>query len=172
MPTVAEETVPRIDFDAVASMADSILNGGYTFRDYTTITDQEAEAAYALASQLINQRQYAKAEQLFEFLCWMDHYRSKYWLGLGISRQLQSKHAEALPAYSMAGLNDVKNPVPPLRAAECFLALNRLDDAQNGATAAVHWAAQRPDCAKIKARAELILDGIQNRRKEQPCHSA
>lgn len=169
MPTTADDTAPQItlDIDALDSMVDSIVNGGYIFRDYTTITDQEAEAVYCLGTQLINQRQFFKAERLFEFLCHLDHYCAKYWLGLGASRQLQSKHKEALQAYAMAGMNDLKNPVPHLRASECFLSLNRPDDAENAATAALHWADQRPECAKIKARTELILKSIQEQRATQ-----
>ena len=167
-----ENTVPQIDPDVLASVIDSIMYRGYVFKDYTTITDQETEAAYALATQLIDQRQYAKAERLFEFLCCLDFYRSKYWLGLGVCRQLQSNPLAAIPAYSMAGATDLHNPAPPLRAAECYLAVDRIDDAENCATAAVHWASQQPENAKLKARAELILENIQGKRENQPCRTS
>jgi hypothetical protein len=65
-------------------------------------------------------------------------------------------------------MNDVANPMPPLRAAECYLALGRLNEAESGAQAALHWAGDGPGREAARARAELILDTIRRRRHASP----
>lgn len=156
-----------LNLDGLELAVSSILTDGYILRDFTSITEGETEAAYALAYQLFNQQQYVKAERLFTVLCQLDHYDGRFWLGLGASRQMQNKYADAVNAYAMAGIHDMENPVPPLRCAECYLALDRIEDAENGATAAIHWAGDEERYRQIRARAELILEGIQRRKEPQ-----
>lgn len=167
MQEVSTEAGEKRDCDGLESLVESIFTDGYILRDYTSITKEETEAAYALAYRIFNQRQYAKAERLFAILCQLDHYDGRFWLALGACRQMQNDYTGALSAYAVAGIHDMENPVTPLRAAECFLALNRLDDAEHGITAAIHWATDRPEYGQLKTRAELILNGIQRRKDRQ-----
>src|SRR5262245_38989619 len=102
----------------------------YVLRDFTEITEQEADAMYAVAYGLFDQGHYQRTERLFEFLCTLDHFDARFWMGLGASRQMLGKFDRAVAAYGMAGLHDMGNPVPPMRAAECLAALGKKDDAR------------------------------------------
>lgn len=161
----AEIDLTRMDFNGMEKILEGIFQEGYTMQDFAQLTDQEVEAAYAMACQLINQQQWQKAEKTFEFLCHMNHYDGRFWLGLGLCRQQRKEFEGAAKAYAIAGFHDMENPIPALRAAECFLTLGKLDEAESGVTAALHWAGQKPQFAAVRSRAELLKQGIQEQRK-------
>jgi type III secretion system low calcium response chaperone LcrH/SycD len=153
--------------DGLQAMVEAILFEGYTHGDFARISKAELEGVYAAAYNLVNIGQYEKGERVFEFLNFLNHYDTRFWLGLGVCRQLQKEYEKAIEAYSMAGINDVSSPVPPLRAAECHLALGRLDQAESGAQAALALAGAAPAVEAVRARAEIILNGIRRRRQVQ-----
>lgn len=148
-------------------MVDAILYEGYTPADFARISKAELEGVYAAAYNLIDIGQYEKGEQVFAFLNYLDHYDARFWLGLGVCRQLRKDYGRAVEAYSMAAVNGVTNPVPPLRAAECHLALGHLDEAESGVRAALLLAGEAPEQEAVRSRARVLLDGIERRRHAQ-----
>lgn len=154
----------ELDLKGLEQLTEAVLTGGYTLKDFTEISDDEADAAYAVAYNLFNQGQYHKAEKLFEFLCQLDHYEGRFWIGLGSCRQMLKHYESAVKAYSMAGIHDMENPVPALRAAECYLALGQLEEAESGASAALLWASDKAEHQALKARAEVIMNSIVRRK--------
>ena len=156
----------QFDLNGIEEIVEAIMTEGYVLQDFTTITQEETEALYATAYNLINQAQYAKAEKCFEMLCQLDHYQGRFWMGLGACRQMLKNYETAVAAYANAGIHDMENPMPGLRAAECYLVLNKLEEAKSGASAAVHWAGDKPEHRAVKNRAEMILETIKNRQGE------
>ena len=141
------------DADGAAAMARAVAYEGYTFKDFAGLTDEEMEAAYALAFNLASQGQFVEAEQMFAWLCGLDQYQPKYFLGLGVCRQQLKNTGKALEAFAMAGLLENTHPVPALRAAECQLALGRLGEARDALDAARHWAGTKKEHEAVRARA-------------------
>ncbi len=60
-------------------------------------------------------------------------------------------------------MQDVENPLPPLRAAECYLALGRVEEAKSGLEATLHWAGDKPQHETARARARLLLEALERR---------
>jgi type III secretion system low calcium response chaperone LcrH/SycD len=154
----------NLDLSGLEEMVDALMTGGYTFKDFADISDEEMEAVYATAFNLVNQNKYDKAEAIFAFLCHLEPYDGRFWLGLGVCRQMLKKYEEATKAYAMAGIHDMENPVPPLRAAECFLAMGKLEDAEMGISATLHWAGDKTEYQELKNRAEVLMNEIQRRK--------
>jgi type III secretion system low calcium response chaperone LcrH/SycD len=154
----------ELDTDGMAVMAQAIALEGYTFADFAGFDEKALEPAYALAFNLINQNQYYEAEKLLVWLCGIDHYQTKYFIGLGICRQQMGRHEKAVQAYAVAGMLDVNNPVPALRAAECYLAMGMLEEARSGCKAALHWAGSKPEHAALRARAEALLAATERKK--------
>jgi type III secretion system low calcium response chaperone LcrH/SycD len=159
----AVKTLDDIDLDVVAEIVNAVMYEGYINQDFTNITDEEKEAAYAQAFNLVNQGQFETAKHVFQFLCYLDQYGAKFWMGLGICRQQLKDFAGACQAYAMAGFLDMENPMPALRAAECYLALGRLEEAESGLTAALHWAGDKPQYATVRSRATALMEGLKRR---------
>lgn len=163
MAVTITKTLDDIDFDAVAEILNATMNEGYINQDFTNITDEEKEAAYAQAFNLVNQGEFEGAKKLFEFLCYLDQFGAKFWLGLGICRQQLKLYEPATQAYAMAGLLDMHNPMPALRAAECYLALGRLEEAESGLTAALHWAGDKAEYGQVRERATTLMEALKRR---------
>lgn len=157
--------VSEADLSGLQEIVKAVTEEGYAFRDFTEITDEEMEAGYAQAYQLLNQERFGEAEKLFEMLAQLDHYQSRYWLGLGLCRQMQRSYETATKAYAMAGSLDIENPIPALRAAECFLALGNLEAADSGITAALHWAGNKPAFEGVRQRAQALKEALERRQE-------
>lgn len=151
---------PEVDWGAVEALDKAINEEGYILKDFTSLTDDEMEALYAIALQEFDAGKFEDAENRFLLLCRLDHYSGKYWLGLGATRQMLKRYKDATLAYALAGIHDGENPVPGLRAAECYLAMGDLENALSGAKAAVHWSEGKPEHAAFAARAEALLESI------------
>ena len=163
------QTVP-IDEAKLQKDVEYIMFEGGCLADIRQITSDELDAVYAIAYTEYGQQHYDKAEKLFLFLCLFDHRQQKHWMGLGAARQQVGNPKGAAEAYMMAGVLDHADPLPPLQIAECFLALNDLDNAENALQLALHNASQDPRHARAKARAEALLHGTRARR-EKTAHS-
>ncbi len=162
------ELLERMDPEGAAIIAHAIAFEGYTFKDFMEISDEQMEAVYAYAFNLVDQARWAEAEKLLTWLASLDQFQAKYLVGLGICRQQRKDYPGAIAAFASASLNDVENPIPPLRAAECYLAVGQLDAAQSGVKAALHWAADKPEHRPVRERAAILQVAIDRRRESQP----
>jgi type III secretion system low calcium response chaperone LcrH/SycD len=153
----------KIDPDVIDEITRSVVFEGYTFKDFAKISDDEMEAAYAVAFNLVNQGQFEDAEKLLAWLAGLDQFEPKYLIGVGICRQQMGQHQGAVDAFSAAGVLEVANPVPALRAAECYLAMGQMDQARSGLKAALHWAGEKPAHAAIRQRAAALLASLDRR---------
>ena len=165
MPEAAANEAPQKN--AADMTREAVMDKGYAWKHVTEIDETQMEAVYALAYRHFNHGQYAKAEQLFKFLYSLDHYDSRFPIGLGAARQKQQKYNDAVNAYSAAAGIDIENPVPPLRSAECYMAQQDYELAKKAAKAAIYWAEGKPEHQKTRARADLILKGIEARRQKE-----
>jgi type III secretion system low calcium response chaperone LcrH/SycD len=154
----------EIDLAGAEAMVHAIAFEGYTFKDFADISDDEMEALYTHAYGLMSQGQYADAEKLLAWMCGLDQYQTKYFIALGVCRQQQHDYVRATEAYAAAGVLDVDNPVPALRAAECFLALGNLEAAESGVMAALHWSGAKAEHEAVRQRARILKEALERRR--------
>jgi type III secretion low calcium response chaperone LcrH/SycD len=155
----------QISEQDLQEIVQSVFESGSTLKAVRGLNDREMEAIYSVGFALYEQGKHSDAENIFRFLCFHDHLEKKYWMGLAATQQLLKKYAQAADTYSFCALLDVKDPVPPLHAGECYLAIGDLAKASSGFFAAVHWSGDQKQHAKTKARAEALLKIVEERRK-------
>lgn len=158
----------------VEELASKCLQHGATLADIRGYTEDEMEAVYSFAHNAFQQRKYGDAAKLFYFLAENDHTESRFWMGLGASLQMTGGFEQALAAYGVAAVLDATNPQPPLRAAECYLALRDLAGARKALDAvalvceatgrgAVHGGAVHGDALKRAALLKSAIEQAQER---------
>lgn len=136
-----------------------------TFKDIKGITDKEMEGIYATAYNFYTHGKFDRANDVFSSLCQMDPYQSKYWLGLGATRQMEKKYEKAIEAYGLAILMDAKNPLPPFHAAHCLIKLNNKDGAIQALEAVIEVAKGKKEYEDVLSQAEQILEGLKKKSK-------
>jgi len=156
----------EIDLEAVEALDKAINEEGHILKDFAGVTDDEMEALYAVALQEFDAGKFQDAEDRFLLLCRLDHYSGRFWLGLGATRQMMKRYQDAINAYALAGVHDGENPVPGLRAAECYLAIGDFENALSGAKAAVHWSEGKPEHAALHDRAQALLESIKRQQRQ------
>lgn len=165
---MSDGNATTIDLDVADEITDSILYEGYTLGDYMEVTEDELEAGYAAAYNMMNSGQYQMAERLFGSLCALDHYDPRFLLGVGTCRQQLGQYAEAVAAYSAAVLLDVESPVYPIRAAECYLAMGDIEMAGKGIAGALFLAGDRPEFESVRRRATALATALEAKKGTQP----
>ncbi|MEM1304181.1 MAG: CesD/SycD/LcrH family type III secretion system chaperone, partial [Planctomycetota bacterium] len=66
--------------------------------------------------------------------------------------------------YSPACLHDAGNPVPPLRSAECHLAVGDVETAEACLHVCLEWCGDSGQYSGVRDRANLLLETV-NRKK-------
>lgn len=130
---------------------------GRTFQDFTNLTPQSMEVIYMVAFNQYNGGRYDEAEKIFQLLSVLNHFEKRYWTGLGASREMQKKYADAIKAYSYLAVLDLYDPLPPLLCAKCYMASGQVKDAENALQACI-FNSKKPEHAEIKQQAENLLE--------------
>lgn len=125
---IPEEAVKRLSDPQLIQQQ---IREGKTFQQIIGYNDQHMDQFYEGAYNLFHMQEYEKAADAFVFLTTLNPYVHNYWLGLGMSEQLNEHYHSAMLAYSMAVLTDVNNPLPQYHTAKCYLALDEKSNAIN-----------------------------------------
>jgi type III secretion system low calcium response chaperone LcrH/SycD len=141
-----------------------LLETGATLKELRDIDERHLEAVYALAYNQYEQGKYDDAEKTFRFLCLLDHASLRYWKGYAATLQMMKRYDAAAKAYSQCARMEPEDPMPPLHAGECYLAVGNLELADAALSACVLWCADRPEHANTRARAEALLKVVEKRR--------
>jgi type III secretion system low calcium response chaperone LcrH/SycD len=105
------------------------ISEGRTFQEVLGYTQDKMENFYVTAYNLFQKQEYEKAADAFIFLTTLNPYVHNYWLGLGMSEQLNESYHSGLLAYAMAILTDMQNPLPHYHSAKCYLGINEKENA-------------------------------------------
>jgi type III secretion system low calcium response chaperone LcrH/SycD len=160
---------PRIETKALARMTEMIMCEGYTFADALNISHEQLESLYAWGYDLQKRGQFEQAENVFQYLCYLNQFDQRGWIALGYCRERLKQLDRALHAYITAGLIDVDNPIPALRTAECLLHKGELSAAKSAAEMVCDLAGDAPEYRQRRNRAEQLLKIIDKRqRKRKP----
>ena len=149
--------VPEGDPDGVGDVIVGLMNGDLAMKDVQGISDGELESIYALSYNHFHAGKLDEVEKLLAFVCMFEHRVAKYWLGLGAARYGLEKHADALAAYAAAAMADPDDPRPPLRAADCQLALGNREAAKEALAMAIENCGDASEHAALRQRAEALL---------------
>lgn len=121
--------IPGVDNEFVVQNTLKVMNGEMVLKDALGFSGDSMEAVYTIAYGEFKAGRYEEAHKLYNFLCMTDHPNPRYWMALGACRFAMGAYAEARNAYAMASVHDMKDPLAPLRAADCQLALHDVDGA-------------------------------------------
>lgn len=157
---------PQISPEQLETLANDFLVNQKTFKDLKGITDKEMEAIYATAYNFYTHGKFDRADVIFSGLCQMDPYQSKYWLGLGATRQMEKKYEKAIESYGLATVMDAKNPLPAFHAAHCLMKLHDNDRAIAALETVIELSKNKKEHKDLKIQAEQLLEGLQKKTKQ------
>jgi len=126
---------------------------GKTFQEILGYKQETMDKFYNTAHLLFQKQEYQKAADSFIFLTTLNPYVHNYWLGLGMSEQLNDSYQGALLAYAMAILTNVENPITHYQSGNCYRALNDNTNAIQSYEMAISCAADISEHENIKERA-------------------
>lgn len=156
-----EFTTERLEQMAgIEEIAEAILTEGHTMGDFLGITSQELDAVYAHGISLLNLSKFEEAESAFKLGAEYDMYDARMWMGMGAARQKAGKYRAAVDAYSVAVNLTPENPVIALRSAECLIAVDEKEHAEQALHACLAFAEEDPQHADIQSRAEALLANL------------
>ncbi|CAM2005062.1 SycD/LcrH family type III secretion system chaperone [Acanthopleuribacter pedis] len=157
----------EFSMDDYKDIVETFLTKGGTLADIRGLSAEDMDVIYSMAFNLYNHGKYKDAEDVFKFLCFMDHMERKFLMGLAACRQMQKNYEGAVQAYSLAAVYDIEDPKAHLHAGDCFLALERYAEAESALAAAIHWAGDKPENKESKDRAQSLLDLLQRKPNEE-----
>lgn len=107
---------------------EQLIQGTNPFRQ---INPEQEVGGYSLAYHLYQNKHYEDALSYFRLLVQAKPEVAKYWKGLASTLQMLKRYDEALSCYAAAKqLNESKpDPYLHIHSADCYYALNRLNDA-------------------------------------------
>ena len=143
-----------------------LLVDNATLGELHGLEQKDMNAIYAMAYNLYNHGKYKDALEVFKFLSFYNHLEKKYFMGVGACRQMLKDFNGAVEAYGYAAMLDVEDPKVHLHAAECFLALQRFEDAGNALHSVLHVVEERPAHAPVRDRAATLLQLLGNNEEE------
>lgn len=152
--------VPEGDPEGVGDVFVGLFTGTTAMRDIQGLSDDEIESMYALGFSQFQAGRFEEAEKIFAFVCTMEHRERKYWMALGAARFNRQQYETAVMAYSMAAIMAPGDPEPPLQAADSLMKLGDAERARSALELAIENAGAEPAHAKIRAKAEALLELI------------
>ncbi len=134
-----------------------------TLADQKGITREELESVYNVGRTYYLTGNIEDATKVFEFLCLMQHTSQKYQIALGAVRQLAKNYEAAIKNYACAMMLDLHNPKPHYYAAECYLQLGDLENAESGALTLLEYCpAGEGKNDEYRAKAQNLLALVKN----------
>lgn len=151
----------NMDDEEIRDMIISFFENNSTLKDIRGLSEKDMEAIYALGYNYYNNGKCEEAKSAFQFLTFYDHLEKRWWMGLGAVNQMLKDYDGAILAYSYTAMLDVEDPTPHLHAADCFLAMEKYEEADSALAATIHWAGDKPEHAGLKERAETMQELFQ-----------
>lgn len=159
--TMAAETIASNDSEAIAlfDAISSMLRTGTTLGEaLSDMTAGDCEAMYGAGYNLYEQGRYGDAFKVFSLVVMQNHLEPRYLFGLGCSCQMLGRYLDALQHYMAAALACVNDPRPILHAAECLVAMSRIEEARESLGLVLDMS---PDAqSPLNIRAQMLLQGL------------
>lgn len=96
---------------------------------FAQTSEEKIKELYAFAYSFYREKQYEEANPFFRFLVLCRPSEAKYWKGFAACLQMQREYEEAINCYLYAQMLNQDKPDPYLyvHAADCYLALKRVE---------------------------------------------
>lgn len=124
------------------------------------VPDSVVEELYSLASVLFKNGKFLEAGEIFRHLLLLQPKSYPYALGFAACTEELKAYAIALKGYTLAALNDCKNPLPLFRAAECAHKLKNKEVEKDFLQRVVQVAGDEKRYSELKEKAALSLKGL------------
>lgn len=147
----------------LTEVALNFLNGGFTLMQVKGISPHDMESVYSIGYTYYNNGKYKEAVKIFLFLTLFDHFNKKYWLALGCARQMNKEYDFALRAFVSANMQDMKDPIPYVRMAECLIVLGDPDLAERSLNEAIALFGDNPKYKSDKEQAIALISFLQQK---------
>ena len=113
---------------------------------------------YRAAYQLFQEKRYQDAANAFLFLVTLNPENHDYWLGFGMTTQLNGDFEAAIDAYEMAAICEVENPVPYFFLAKCLFAIHDRESALQALEMAIEFSEGSEEYKALNAQALSARD--------------
>lgn len=117
-------------------------------------SDDAMAKFYKAAYKLFENKKYQDAANAFLFLVTLNPYNHDYWLGLGMSTQMQGDFESAIDAYEMAAMYEIENPVPYFYLAKCLFAMHDRESALQALDLALEYSEGKSEYSDLKKQAQ------------------
>ncbi len=131
---------------------------GKTAQQILEFSNETMAKFYKAAYQLFEHQKYADAANAFMFLVTLNPYNHDYWLGVGMSTQMQGDFESAIDAYEIAAMYEIENPVPYFYLAKCLFAIHDRESALQALDLALEYSDNKPEYAELKKQAQKAHD--------------
>ena len=124
------------------------------------ISEAELEKIYSFAYDFFKAGKYQDAESLFQVLCILNHYDTRFFLALGACHQHQEHYHLALETYSYASLMSPSDPRFLLHAGECLLHMKEFSTAKKAFAGAELLAKTQSGYEALAEKAGMMLTAV------------
>lgn len=130
------------------------LAEGKTAQEILGFSDEVMAKFYRASYRLFENRHYSDAADAFLFLVTLNPYNHEYWLGLGMSTQLNGDYELAVDAYEMAAVCHLDSPIPYFYLAKCLFAIHDRESALQALDLAIEYSGDSLQFQELKEQAE------------------
>lgn len=134
------------------------IASGKTAQEILEFSNETMAKFYQAAYLLFEKKRYIDAANAFLFLATLNPHNHDYWLGLGMSTQLNGNWEAAIDAYEMAAINRLDSPVPYFYLAKCLFAVHDRKSALEAIQLAIDYSDDIPEYANLKEQALAAKD--------------
>jgi len=161
-----EKTTPPSKMKALRKAFDKMWDEDTPMKEALGVTPESEEALYSYAYQLFNSGKYKQAWGCFWFLRSLESTSYRYNFAIAACHQYMKQYHDAASTYLIASMIDPENPVPHFHMYECFLMLNRPQDALWCLENVIRRTESKPDYAPLFERASLEYKRLKKEVKE------
>lgn len=130
------------------------LEEGKTAQEIIGFSDEVMSKFYKAAYLLFEHKRYKDAGNAFLFLATLNPYNHDYWLGLGMSLQMDQDYEAAIDAYELSAICNMESPVPYFYLAKCLFAIHDRQSALQALDLAIETAGENVDYSELRSQAE------------------
>lgn len=132
------------------------LSEGKNFSEILGFDQEILSHFYRVAYELFQKKQYADALDAFLFLTSIEPSNFDFWIGLGMTIQVQGRIQLAIDAYEIAALIDLENPIPYFFLSKCFFAIHDRASSFEAIELALEYSNGKLEYSQLNQHAEEV----------------
>jgi secretion system chaperone SscA len=114
-------------------------------RFFSDFSEQHISHLYSSAYEMYRNGKYGESKQFFRFLVLLNASDRRFWMGMGACYQMLKEYQAAIECYSVAAVQNPKDPYVHQYAADCFFAQNEIKMAIQTLQSAISAAVENGD---------------------------